>query len=559
MSLLTLLILVPLLAALLVVLIPGHYRFVIRLVAIAATLATLLLALTIFLKFQVSPLPFDGKPGGFQLEQLIPWVQSDFININYHVGVDGLNLGLVLMAAIVAFAATCVSWDIKTNEKMFYTLLLLMTGGALGAFCSLDLFFLYFFNELALVPTFIMIGVWGRGEQKNYAAYQITLYLTLGAMIALVGLIALYVGSGVNSLDLATLKAHFATNPLSAKSQHLIFPLLLFGFGILVGLFPFHSWAPLGYGAAPTATAMMHAGVLKKVGLYAIIRVALPFMPEAAGTWMHVLAWLCLGNILFCGWVAMRQKDLNMLIGNSSVAHMGFVFLGIASVSLIGLTGAVVIMVAHGLLAALSYALTGCVYSETKTLEISRLGGLLRKMPFIGAVMIASFMAGCGLPGFANFAGELLVMIGAWKGLSNFVVAAAWGGLVIGAIYMLRAVRAVLHGPVADKMDTVGEFTIKEPLPQDTGDLGFLGGVTKTFHSALGGNLWQVWRKLPYALLLVALLLFGFFPSILTDRIRPAIAEVVAAAKPKTVAVVDVKTPVAAVAAATPIALPTAQ
>jgi NADH-quinone oxidoreductase subunit M len=304
---------------------------------------------------------------------------------------------------------------------------------------------------------------------------------------------------------------------------------------------------------------MMHAGVLKKAGLYVIIRVALPLMPEAAGTWMNVLAWLCLGNILFCGWVAMRQKDLNLLIGNSSVAHMGFVFLGIASFSLIGLTGAVVIMVAHGLLAALSYALTGAIYNETKTLEISRLGGLLRKMPFIGAVMVMCFMAGCGLPGFANFAGELLVMFGAWKSLHFFVVCAAWGGLVIGAIYMLRAVRAVLHGPVAEKMENVSEFAVKDPLPENTGDLGALGGLTKAFHSALGGDLWRLWRKLPYALLLVALLVFGFVPSLLTNKIKPAIAEVVAAAKPRTVATVDPASATSDVASVAPNAFPPAQ
>jgi NADH-quinone oxidoreductase subunit M len=529
MSSLTLLILVPLLAALVLALIPGNFRFIIRVIALAATFVTMLLAISVFVRFDLA------NAASFQFVQSLPWIQSDFINITYHVGVDGLNLGLVLMAAIVAFAATCVSWDIKAGEKLFYILLLLMTGGALGAFSSLDLFFFYFFNELALVPTFIMIGVWGRGEQKNYAAYQITLYLTLGAMLALVGLIALYSAAGVNSLDLVTLKAHLAANPLSSKSQHLIFPLLLFGFGILVGLFPFHSWAPLGYGSAPTATAMMHAGVLKKAGLYAIIRVALPFMPEAASGWLQVIAWLCLGNIIYCGWVAMRQKDLNLLIGNSSVAHMGFVFLGIASLSLIGITGAVVIMVAHGLLAALSYALTGYIYSETKTLKLDELGGLLRKMPFIGAAMVMCFMAGCGLPGFANFAGEALVMFGAWKTLPGFVVVAAWGGLVIGAIYMLRAIRSVLHGPVADKMENVGEFQIKEPLPESDGGLGLMGGITGTLHSALGGRLWQLWRKLPYALLLAALILFGFFPSILVKRIEPSVAAIVAAARPAAV------------------------
>ena len=187
--------------------------------------------------------------------------------------------------------------------------------------------------------------------------------------------------------------------------QEFIFPLLLFGFGILISLWPFHTWAPLGYGSAPAPTAMLHAGVLKKFGLYGLIRIALPLLPQATHAWVNVISWLCLGNIVYCGLVAMRQKDLNWLIGYSSVAHMGFVFLGIASLNLIGITGAVLVMVAHGFLAALSFGLSGYLRHTTGTLEIDQLGGLLRKLPFLGAALIMAMFAGCGLPGFANFAG----------------------------------------------------------------------------------------------------------------------------------------------------------
>src|SRR5436309_14073773 len=199
-----------------------------------------------------------------------------------------------------------------------------MSGGILGAFASLDLFFFYSFHELALIPTFIMIGVWGRGENKNYATFNLTLYLSLGALIALVGLIALYLqGPGPQrTFDLVALTEYFKGQTMLPGAQRIIFPLLMFGFGILVSLWPFHTWAPLGYGSAPTATAMLHAGVLKKFGLYGLIRIALPLMPDGANRWLSVLAWLCLGNIIHCGWVAMRQRDLNLLIGNSSVAHM---------------------------------------------------------------------------------------------------------------------------------------------------------------------------------------------------------------------------------------------
>ena len=499
MSLLTSILLVPLLGALIVALIPRNYRFAIRLVALASTLISMVLAFAMFLKFDSAT-----ATNGFKFVQRIPWVQA--LGISYYVGVDGINVGLILMGSIVAFAATCVSNRIVTQVKEFYLLLLVMVGGILGAFASLDLFFFYFFHELALVPTFIMIGVWGRGEQKNYATFQITLYLSIGALVALIGLIALYLNSGVGGLaatfDIVEMTRRFKLLPLSQSAQMLIFPLLLFGFGILVSLWPFHTWAPLGYGSAPAATAMLHAGVLKKFGLYGLIRIAIPFAPDVAQGHLKLIAWLALGNILYCGWVAMRQRDFNFLLGNSSVAHMGFCFLGIASLSLIGVTGTVLVMIAHGLLAALSFGLSGYLNQQTGTLEINKLGGLMKKMPFIGTALVIAAMAGCGLPGFANFAGELLTLFGAWKTLSPFVVIAAWGALVVGAIYMLRAVRNILHGPVAEGLPVVCDANL--------------------------------WRKVPFAILIAALILFGVAPGLLTKKIEPAARAIVAMANGKT-------------------------
>src|SRR5260221_3995680 len=432
----------PLVAALALVVVPRNYRVIIRAIAVLGTFISMVLAIKMFCQF---------IPGanGFQFEQQVPWVDS--LGISYHVGVDGLNVGLILMGAIVAFAATCLSKEIKTHEKEFYILLLIMSGGILGAFASLDLFFFYFFHELALVPTFIMIGVWGRGERKNYATFQITLYLSIGALIALIGLIALYLQSGANTFDIPKLIEHAKTNPLAVNAQNFIFPLLLFGFGILVSLWPFHSWAALGYGAAPAPTAMLHAGVLKKFGLYGLIRVALPLMPQAAQSWAHVIAWLCLGNILYVGWVAMKQKDLNLLIGNSSVAHMGFIFLGIASLNLIGITGAVLVMIAHGFLAALTFGLSGYIYQKAGTLQISELGGLCRPLRFIGTALLMAAMAGCGLPGFANFVGEVTVFFGAWSqpSLRLVTVLAVWGAVIIRAVYMDPANPHTFYRPFA--------------------------------------------------------------------------------------------------------------
>lgn len=506
MTLLNSIIFSPLLGALLVLLIPRNYRFVIRIVALIATAVSGVCAILLFASYAPN---MEKTLSGYYFEQNIPWVGS--LGINYHVGVDGINIGLILMGALVAFAATCVSRRISGKDaKEFYILLLVMAGGILGAFASLDLFFFYFFHELALVPTFIMIGVWGRGENKNYATFQITLYLSIGALLALIGLIALYLQlpPAERTFDIVQITEYIrgtttkAAHPLSASVQQSIFPLLLFGFGILVSLWPFHTWAPLGYGSAPAATAMLHAGVLKKFGLYGLIRIAIPLMPEAARHWMNILAVLCLGNLVYCGWVAMRQRDLNLLIGNSSVAHMGFCFLGIASLSLLGITGTVLVMVAHGLLAALSFALSNHFYEQTGTLEMNKMGGLLRRMPFIGTCFVIAAMAGCGLPGFANFVGEVSVLFGAWRSFSVVTAMAVWGAAVIGAIYMLRAVRKILHGPDSEKWREA----------KDAGE-----EIQLSFE--------RIWQRLPYTLLIAALVTFGFAPRLLTDKIKPSVEE----------------------------------
>jgi NADH-quinone oxidoreductase subunit M len=450
-------------------------------VALGTTFLSLIGAIRLFLAF---------TPGaGIQFPQVTPWVPS--LGIAYHVGVDGLNVALVLLAAVVGFAAACVAHEITERQKEFYLLLLVMTGGILGAFASLDVVFFYFFHELALVPTFIMIGVWGRGERRNYAAFNLTIYLSLGALIVLIGLIALYVATGARTFDMVELARQAAVHPLPVATQRAIFPLLLVGFGILASLWPFHTWAPLGYGAAPTSTAMLHAGVLKKFGLYGLIRLALPLLPEATRHAAPLIMILALGNLLYCGLVAMRQGNLNQLIGYSSVAHMGFVFLGIASLSFIGITGAVVVMVAHGLLAALAFAASGYLQRELGTLEMAQMGGLLRKLPFIGTVLVLAMFAGCGLPGFANFVGEVMVLFGAWKGHAVIVVLAAWAALIVGAVYMLRAIRVVLHGPLRERW----------------------AGLADAPH---------LWRKLPFLLLLAGLLIFGCFPGLLIHRIQPA-------------------------------------
>ncbi|HNB46258.1 MAG TPA: NADH-quinone oxidoreductase subunit M [Burkholderiaceae bacterium] len=502
----------PLIGALLIALIPRNYTVLFRLIALVTTALSLVGALRVFAGFELGT-------ARIQYEESLPWVYS--LGISYHLGVDGLNVGLLTMGALVAFAAACVAHEIKERAKEFYLLLLLMTGGILGAFASLDLFFFYFFHELALVPTFIMIGVWGRGERRAEAAFTITIYLSLGALLALAGLIGLYVAAGSSSFDIVALTRHCASTPLAADTQRTLFPLLLFGFGILVSLWPFHTWAPLGYGSAPTPTAMLHAGVLKKFGLYGLLRVAVPLLPNGAQEWAGWLAWLCLGNLVYCGLVALRQRDLNLLIGNSSVAHMGFVFLGIASLSLVGITGAVVVMVAHGLLVALTFALSGYLHQRLGTTDMTQLGGLLRRLPFIGTVLVMAMLAGCGLPGFGNFAGELLVLFGAWTAHPWAVGLAAWAGLVIGGVYALRAIRAVLHGPLPARWAEAPDAP-------------------------------HAWRKLPFVLLLGALLLIGCWPRLLTERISASAQQIVDTVQGATLAARSPAAPASLVKAALP-------
>jgi NADH-quinone oxidoreductase subunit M len=388
-----------------------------------------------------------------------------------------------------------------------------MQGGLMGAFASIDIFFFYFFHELALIPTFIMVGVWGtRSESENrYAALKMAIYLTVGAMLSLIGLIAIYQKSGVESFDLINLRTVLASSPMSVSVQKNIFGLLMFGFGILVSLWPFHTWAPLGYGAAPSSAAMLHAGVLKKFGLYGLIQIALPLLPvggtatvviplpllpDIHTTWTGLLAWLALGNVLVIGFVTMAQRDLKQMIGYSSVMHMGYAFLGIASLSVLGAGGVVMLMVGHGLSVALLFLLATSIHHRTQTFELSEMGGLAQKAPVLAALFTAATLASIGLPGFANFWGELTIFVALWS-FSPWMTAAAVAGIVISAVYGLRAAARVFFGP------STPEFA-KIAAANPPTDLG-----------------WG--ERLPALILLATLLLVGFWPRSFSDPVNQAL------------------------------------
>jgi NADH-quinone oxidoreductase subunit M len=422
----------------------------------------------------------------------------DGIGIALKLGLNGISMPLFAMAGIVGFAAGLFAIQSQAERlKIYLMLLLIMQGGLMGVFASVDVFFFYFFHELALIPTFIMVGVWG-GRDRSYAAMKMTIYLTAGAMISLVGLIALYVKSGANTFDLIALKTHLAANPLEVTVQNNIFGLLVFGFGILVSLWPLHTWAPLGYGAAPSSNAMLHAGVLKKFGLYGLIQVGLPLLPSGVAHWAMPLAWFAvLGNVIVVGLITIAQRDLKQMIGYSSVMHMGYAFLGIAAGSALGVGGVVLMMVAHGLSVALLFLLATSVHHRTHTFAMDEMGGLAQKAPVLAALFVAATFASIGLPGFANFWGELTIFVALWK-LSPTITALAVAGVIISAIYGLRSAARVFFGPATARMT---EVATRNP----TVDLR-----------------WS--ERFPALLLLAALLLVGFWPKSFSDPINATLA-----------------------------------
>ena len=429
--------------------------------------------------------------GAYNFELKLP-TGLESIGIYLHLGLNGVSMPLFILAGIVGLAAGLYSMNAKAERPHLYlSLLLFMQCGLMGTFASIDVFFFYFFHEFALIPTFIMIGIWG-GPGRRGAAIEMTIYLTLGALLSLVGLIALYSQSGATSFSLPELRCYLTEHPLQETVQSNIFALLLFGFGILVSLFPFHSWAPKGYAVAPTGAAMLPAGVLKKFGLYGLLQIAMPLLPAGLDNWFPWLVWLALGNIIVIGLVTIAQRDLKMMLGYSSVMHMGYAFLGLACLSIAGAGGALLMMVAHGLSVALLFMLSTCIYHRSKTFDMMAMGGLATKAPVLAAFFVAGTMASIGLPGFGNFWGEFTIFVAlAESDLTRWLVAPAAVGIIISAIYGLRAAGRI-----------------------------FFGQATEGFVSSLSnGSIEDMKRfeKLPACILVAGLLLIGIFPRVLSD------------------------------------------
>jgi NADH-quinone oxidoreductase subunit M len=461
-----------------------------RKTALAASILTFAAALFLLMSF-------DQRQPDFQ--HVTSFTISPEWHLNFTTGVDGLSLIMVLLATIVTVAAVWFAGTIEKYENAFYACLLFISGGAIGAFASIDLFFFYAFHELALIPTFLLIGIWGSGNRVA-AAWKITIYLAIGSFILLLGLILLYQSfpAPARSFDIRALQAAAGVGQVTEDAQRHVYLLLLIGFGILTSLFPFHTWAPEAYASAPAPAAMLHAGVLKKFGLYGLLRLAIPLLPEGAHHWANLLVVLLLGNIIYVGLVTIAQKRLDWTLGYSSVMHMGYIFLGIASATILSTIGAVVLMFAHGLSIALLFALAGELRKRTGTLVFDDLGGLAKVMPFASLAFGFGAFAAIGLPGLANFAGEIMIFFGAFKNgweMDRFhifqiaTVLALWG-VVISTVYMLRAYRKMFMGALSERW-------------REVVDLRFS-------------------LRLPIAVLIAALLCYGFFPQTFVRMVTPA-------------------------------------
>lgn len=441
--------------------------------------------------------------------------------LNLAFGVlDGMSAIMILLSVIVTVAAVLSGKAPEGREKLYFGSSLLISAGALGAFAATDLFFFYAFHELALIPTFLMIGMLGRGDRRD-AAWKITIYLGFGSIILLAGLV--WLASVTGTFDIVEmLKNKTAIDPVAQQS---IAALLIVGFGTLVSLFPFHSWAAPAYASAPAPVAMLHAGVLKKFGLYGLLRLAVPLVPEGMQAWLTPLLVLLLGNILWVGLVTINQKRLDTLLGNSSVMHMGYIFLAIAALvsshqrplervtssggeilssqiisahftNTIALPAAVILMFAHGISIALQFSLADRIERRTGSLDLDDMGGLAKAAPCLAFIFGLGAMASIGLPGLANFAGEVMVFLSSFQnydastGLGPVQIAcilSIWG-VVISAVYMLRAYRQIFQGPAVKSTESVADLTLAD--------------------------------KIPAVLLVVALLAVGLYPNLLLNLLR---------------------------------------
>src|SRR5580704_8973341 len=422
----------------------------------------------------------------------VPWVPA--LGMNYHLALDGISLALVLVTGIAAVSAVLFSWDVVDRAKEFFFWLLLVVGGAYGVFLSADLFLFFLFYELVIVPKYFLIAIFG-STNKEYGAMKLTLYSFFGGALIFLGILSVYAATG--SLDLNQL-SQFQFSP---QLQSWGFPVLFLGFAVLAGIWPLHTWAPTGHVAAPTAGSMLLAGIVMKLGSYAGLRVAMNLFPEGFQLWSKWIAALAVIGIVYAAAVALRQRDLKFVIGYSSVSHMGFVLLGLATANALGVSGAVLQMFSHGVIAALLFAVAGrMLYRRTHTRELAALSAmdLSRALPFAAFTFVIASAASMGIPGFSGFAAEIAILIGAWK-TYPIAVWITGAGMVLAAAFTLRALVKSFFGEV--RMQTGRVLTDVDWEEQS---------ITLA-------------EKCGACLLMFATLVVGLYPKLLLDRIMPAV------------------------------------
>ena len=381
---------------------------------------------------------YDMTPGTEPIQSILnlPWVDSP--QIRFITGADGVSLVLLLLTGIIAITGVLFSWNITQQPRAFFALFLTIIGGVYGVFQSLDLFLLFVFYEIVIIPKYFLISNWG-STHREYGAMKLTLYSVAGSALVLLGLLATYVLSPEHTLDLRTL----ALDKFPLAFQFWAFPVLFLGFGILAGIWPFHTWAPTGHVAAPTAVSMLLAGVVMKLGSYGALRVAMTLFPLGLEYWRIPIAILATVGILYGALVALAQKDLKFVVGYSSINHMGFVLLGLVTLNSVGLSGAVLQMFSHGVIGGLLFAVVGrMIYDRTHTREIALLGtlNLAKALPFAAFTFVVASLASMGLPGFSGFIAEISILLGAWKTFPLFLIFAALG-VVLTVAFTLRALQ----------------------------------------------------------------------------------------------------------------------
>lgn len=449
MNILSLFILVPVL--MLLAFIPCRNIKQVRTVGVVGAVIEMILALIVLFQF------YAKRAAGDTAEMLftysVNWFNAGNIHIDYSIGVDGISVLMLLLTAVIVLTGTFASWNMDPLPKDFFMWLTFLSIGVYGFFISLDMFTMFFFYEIALIPMYLLIGLWGSGR-KEYSAMKLTLMLMGGSAFLFVGLLGIYFYSsntGDYTFNIMTIAEN---NVIPIAAQMWIFPLVFVGFGVLGALFPFHTWSPDGHAAAPTAVSMLHAGVLMKLGGYGCFRIAMRLCPEGAEELSWIFIILTGISVIYGAMGAISQTDLKFINAYSSVSHCGLVLFAILMMNQTAMTGAVMQMLSHGLMTALFFALIGMIYGRTHTRDIRDLGGLMKVMPFLSVCYVIAGLASLGLPGLSGFVAEMMIFVGAFAENDMFhrvFTIIAISSIVVTAVYILKVVGKILYGPVQDK------------------------------------------------------------------------------------------------------------